>query len=193
MEFDCLPIPNNLLKGCQLLNHRNDIIEHLKCNQIIAEIGVLGGDFSELLLKKSKFLYLIDLYNANDWEWAKRFNSSSHYDYVRNKFLKNQNVRLIKGNSYEVLDRFQNDYFDVIYVDGDHSYDVVKKDLQVAYKKLKKGGLLWINDYTMYDHHTKSIYGVQKATNEIINEHKMRVAYFAFNNSNFHDICLIKP
>jgi hypothetical protein len=63
----------------------------------------------------------------------------------------------------------------------------------VAYQKLRSGGLLWVNDYTTFDPVSKIIYGVQKATNEIINQYQMPVVYFALNNSNYHDICLRKP
>ena len=86
-----------------------------------------------------------------------------------------------------------NEYFDLIYIDGDHTYDVVKQDLNISYQKLKQGGWLWINDYTTHDPHHNVSYGVQKATNELINQYQTPVIYFALNNSNFHDICLQKP
>ncbi len=190
--MNCSSIPNHLLVNCRLFNHRDDIIPYLPNNQIIAEVGVLAGDFSQLLLSKAKKLHLIDLYNACDWEWSHRFNSQNHFDFVRNRFKDDNRVQLYQGNSYDVLAQLTDNYFDIIYIDGDHSYEVVKKDLEVAYHKLKLNGWLWINDYTTFDPLRNTPYGVQKATNEIINTYQMPVIYFAFNNSNFHDICLKK-
>src|SRR5258706_1454822 len=102
MELTCLPIPNNLLKDCQVFNSRNEIIDQLNDKLIIAEIGVLGGDFSEILLKKAQRLYLIDLYNANDWSWSNRFTSSQHWEFMNQRFRHQTNVKLLRGNSYTV-------------------------------------------------------------------------------------------
>ncbi len=192
-DMSCAPIPNKLLANCQLVNHRDDIITRLPGGQIIVEVGVLAGDFSELLLAKAKKLYLIDLYQGTDWPWQGRFGPKTHYQFVEQRFAFTKQVKIMKGNSFDVLGQFPDVSCDIIYIDGDHSYAVVKKDLQVAYKKLRSGGLLWVNDYTTYDPVSKIIYGVQKATNEIINQYQMPVVYFALNNSNYHDICLRKP
>ncbi len=192
MEFECKPLPNNLLKNCRLVNDREDILSFINENLVIAEIGVLAGDFSELLLKKSNQLYLIDQYNSTDWPCSNRFNSSAHWSFVEKRFCENSKVKLLKGISYTILGQFRDQFFDIIYIDGDHSYDIVRKDIFVAYKKLKYGGLLWLNDYTTYDPFCKVAYGVQKATNELINLYDMEVMFFSLNNSNFHDICLKK-
>jgi FkbM family methyltransferase len=192
MEFECQSIPNRLLKNCLMVNHREDIFEFLGDHLIIAEIGVLAGDFSELLLKKSDQLFLIDQYNATDWPSTHRFNSETHWSYVENRFHNNPRIQLLKGTSYLILGHFNDEYFDVIYIDGDHSYEIVKKDLFTAYKKSKYGGLIWLNDYTTYDPFCKVPYGVQRAVNELINIYDTEVVYYALNNSNFHDICLRK-
>ncbi len=194
MEFDCQSIPNHLLKNCRVFSHREDLIELLDSNLNIAEIGVMDGMFSQLLQKKAKFMCLIDNFNSNDWPATKRFTSATHYEFIRNKFKDNPNVRVSQGECLKILDSFEDRHFDVIYLDGGAfpAYDVFKRRLICAYNKIKVGGTLWINDYTTFDPYTKSKYGVQKAVNELINIYQLEVRYLSLNSSNFHDICLRK-
>jgi len=58
--------------------------------------------------------------------------------------------------------------FDVIYIDGDHSYQGVKRDLQLALKKVRPGGFICGHDYEMNMVRAKSCYdfGVKRAVDE---------------------------
>lgn len=194
MDLKCLPIPNELLIYCKVLNDRMDIFEYIDNNMCIAEIGVGGGDFSEHLLNKSHKLYLLDIYIGNDWPSHNRYNKDNHYEYIVNKFKNNNNVQLMKGYIVDLLNIFCQKYFDLIYIDGgcEPNYFTNKKILFTAYSKLKLNGLLWINDYTTCDPVLNITYGVQKAVNELINKYKMDVVYLSLNSSNFHDICIKK-
>ena len=42
---------------------------------------------------------------------------------------------------------FSNEYFDFIYIDGDHDYEAVRSDLEVWYPKLKKFGVMCGDDF----------------------------------------------
>ena len=48
-----------------------------------------------------------------------------------------QEIELIKGYSEEIILKYPDNYFDMIYVDADHSYYGCKRDLQICYKKIK--------------------------------------------------------
>ena len=50
-------------------------------------------------------------------------------------------------SSSDVFFENNNEYFDFIYVDGDHSKDQVLRDLENSWKKLNKNGFLLIDDY----------------------------------------------
>lgn len=56
----------------------------------------------------------------------------------------------ITGDSAQELAKLS-DKFDYIYVDGDHSYGAVVKDLAVAITKLAKGGYIICDDYGQYE------------------------------------------
>jgi predicted O-methyltransferase YrrM len=63
---------------------------------------------------------------------------------------------------------FSDEYFDFIYIDGNHSYDAVKDDLTKWYPKLKKGGLIAGDDYSKLAEEKLFNYnfGVKRAVDE---------------------------
>ena len=48
----------------------------------------------------------------------------------------------IKGYSYDVADQLPNNSMDLIFIDADHSYESVKKDIVAYTPKLKYNGIL---------------------------------------------------
>jgi len=73
-----------------------------------------------------------------------------------------------KGDSSTSLSTFGDDTFDMIYIDGDHSYEGAQKDLTVAYKKVKSGGWIMGHDYEMNMKKALTVYsfGVKRAVDE---------------------------
>jgi predicted O-methyltransferase YrrM len=53
---------------------------------------------------------------------------------------------LIRERSWLAADRFQDESFDLVYIDGDHTYEGVVKDLAAWYPKVKKGGIICGDD-----------------------------------------------
>ena len=49
--------------------------------------------------------------------------------------------------SQNVHQKIDDDSVDILYIDGEHSYDAVSLDLQLFYSKVKKGGLVIGDDY----------------------------------------------
>ena len=71
----------------------------------------------------------------------------NYYKEVKNKFSNNPKVRIIRDTSVNAAKMFDNEYFDFVYLDGDHSYESVTKDLESWYPKLKKFGVMCGDDY----------------------------------------------
>lgn len=57
-------------------------------------------------------------------------------------------VSVIKGSSHDVHEQFADESIDFLFIDGNHKYDVVKKDLTLWYPKVKIGGIISGHDYT---------------------------------------------
>lgn len=140
----------------KIVKNRNDLLDFFKKNTIVAEIGVFKGDFSKIILDKlnPKELHLIDLFHGemcsgdkdgNNIVWT---NLEDEYLKLQKIYENNHSIFLHKGLSGEILLNFTDGYFDLIYIDGDHSYEGVKKDLELAYYKIKKGGYICGHDYS---------------------------------------------
>ena len=52
-----------------------------------------------------------------------------------------------RGYSSDILPKFENEYFDVIYIDGNHEPAYVMEDAVLSYRKLKPMGYLIFDDY----------------------------------------------
>jgi predicted O-methyltransferase YrrM len=103
-----------------------------------------------------KELHLIDLFEGivpsgdKDGENMIHCNLNEEYQILSEKYFKSNVVKLHKGSSNDILKKFPNDYFDMVYIDADHSYDGVKSDLEICYNKVKNGGYICGHDYTTH-------------------------------------------
>ena len=121
----------------------------LKKNNLIgAEIGVFFGENSKSMLDNLsiKTLYLIDPYDEG---------LVGIKDPTAPKYIKEGAERLIghgdrvcwiRETSAEAATKIPNK-LDFIYIDGDHTYDGVSKDLALYWPKVKKNGILAGHDF----------------------------------------------
>jgi predicted O-methyltransferase YrrM len=56
-------------------------------------------------------------------------------------------IKLIRKSSVDASLDFEDEFFDLIYIDADHKYKSVKEDIQSWYPKLKFGGIIAGHDY----------------------------------------------
>jgi len=71
----------------------------------------------------------------------------------------------IKGCSHDVASQFEDESIDFGFLDGNHTYEHLKKDIELWYPKIKKGGILAGHDYTWG--------GVARAVNETLDDIKL--------------------
>ena len=90
------------------------------------------------------------------------------------KFLKKfgKNVELKKGNSLDILGKIDLKIFDMIFIDGGHSYETVKFELGIILKNINNNCLVVCDDYI----HAEAA-GVKKAIDESVleNLHNFKV------------------
>ncbi|MDC0839860.1 class I SAM-dependent methyltransferase [Limnospira maxima] len=110
--------------------------------------------------------------------------------------LNNQDVRKVSQlhemDSVQCLSSFPDNYFDWIYIDANHYYEYVKKDLEVAKVKVKENGYIVCNDYTSWSVSGVTKCGVAKAVNELCLEDNWKFIFFALQGNMYYDVALQK-
>ena len=76
-------------------------------------------------------------------------------------------VKDIKKNSWEAANEFRDESVDFIFIDADHKYESVVKDIQAWLPKLKVGGVMSGHDFT------QPTAGVKRAVQELLPEFKL--------------------
>lgn len=64
-------------------------------------------------------------------------------------------INTIRMSSHEAYQLFEDESIDFLFIDGDHSYKAVYKDLTLWYPKIKKGGICAGHDYLWVDAEVK--------------------------------------
>jgi predicted O-methyltransferase YrrM len=138
--------------------NRLKMLEQMPKDGRCAEIGVWSGGFSGAILEVTQPTELVlidpwDLLSAQseeEWTHQKHKNHvfmSELYANVENLYGQLDNVKIRKGFSAEVLSSYPDNYFDWVYIDGNHLYDFVKKDIDIAFEKVRPGGIIAGDDF----------------------------------------------
>ncbi|MEN7982330.1 MAG: class I SAM-dependent methyltransferase [Nanoarchaeota archaeon] len=139
------------------------------------EIGVFLGNNAESMLKTIpiKKLYLVDPYSMTGYkEYSTSILSKTEKISHKKLFKYKDKIKFIKMNSVDAARCLPND-LDFVYIDGNHDYEFVKKDMEIYYKKLKIGGVLSGHDV---DNANKEAFkGPLKAFLEFANKKKLEI------------------
>lgn len=127
----------------------------LKNNSTIVEIGSFKGKSTACLAlgsPRSTRIYAIDTFKGNkkDFIEGKQFKGGSFY----NEFEKNlkeikhfYKIKPLKGFSSDFGKSWEKP-IDLLFIDGSHVYEDVKKDFLLFYPWVKRGGIIALHDVT---------------------------------------------
>lgn len=158
---------------------RDDLLDILPKNSIGAELGVFKGQFSETILRvvKPSMLYLVDKFpkrarsGDKDGKNIEQVNLLEYYESVLlPKYRDADNVTLIKGST-DLLSSLDDDHLDWCYIDADHSFGGVTKDINLMKLKVKKGGWITGHDFT-----PRTI-GVLRAVEKFCDDNNLEIKY----------------
>ena len=142
---------------CEYLNKINN-----------GDFNFIGVDlFGDDLIENNKKEFTPISYKINNplrWIYFKIFlrmnpNSKESVEYLLKKFQKT--VKIFKGYSKDILRKIDLRSIDFVFLDGGHSYETVKEDLNILTSNLKKNSVIICDDYNI------NHYGVKKAVDEI--------------------------
>lgn len=147
---------------------------HNPQNKLVGvEIGVLKGENSLSILRclKMKKLYLIDPYLDYDGYDMMDFKSETieeTYQIAKKNLSEFGNrIELIRKLSEDTVNEIP-DNLDFVYIDGNHKYPYVKKDIELFYPKVKNGGVIGGDDFALH------AMGVPRAVMDFIDENNIK-------------------
>jgi len=153
-----------------------------KKNIVAVEVGVFYGDNARSILRTLdiEHLYLVDPY--------KTYTCGGFEVKIDDKILKEAKRKLKPWkdkiswvHKYSDIAIYEIPDADFIYLDANHDYEFITKDLSLYYPKVKVGGILASHDFKCFH------LGVIKAAVEFTNIHKLSL------NAEPDDCWMVKP
>jgi len=144
------------------------------------EIGSFEGISAYFI---HKYFKLIEIYCVDTWEGNDEYGDEIIFQNIELNFDKNlkdiKNLKKYKTTS-DAFFKDNKEQFDIIYVDGSHKYNQVKKDLINALKNLKFDGIIICDDYFWNLDGNKEDIPVQ-AINEVVIESDLKIVAITVN------------
>jgi hypothetical protein len=140
----------------RLCNNWKDIIPDLFCNKKInyLEIGVFKGmnlySVSQVYGKhQESLLVCIDPWcDYNDYHEYINQQNEHYLEFLKHtKDIPKNKINILRGFSHEKIPMLNNNYFDIIYIDGNHNPEYVMEDAVLSFRKLKISGYMIFDDY----------------------------------------------
>jgi predicted O-methyltransferase YrrM len=141
-------LANNWFKYVNIEIYKNKPINYL-------EIGTFHG--ANILsvantygLHNDSKLYCIDPWeDYNDYQEYKNQQQTIYNSFINNVENSGFKDKIIINRGYSNIEipKFQDNFFDIIYVDGNHEPEYVLEDAVLSFRKLKIGGIMIFDDY----------------------------------------------
>jgi len=120
-----------------------------------AEVGVQYGKFARIILSSwGGHLTMVDAWKEFSKEEYVDLANVSELTHLRNMAWAVENVQpfigryeIVRALSYEAANRHADKSLDFVYLDADHSYAGVMKDLKAWSPKVRNGGMMCGHDY----------------------------------------------
>lgn len=157
-------------------------VDKFACRPInYLEIGVLSGTNiitvaqSYGVHSKSR-LYAVDPWNDySEYDEYKGKMSDIYSQFQQNVKTHNLEGKIIekRGYSRDIIPTFPDEFFDIIYIDGNHNSEYVLEDAVLSFRKLKSGGIMIFDDYNLRDatnETTLAVYSFSKCYKKLIRE-----------------------
>ena len=154
------------------------------CCDYICEIGVrTGRNFKKMIKHNPTVAVAIDLWRddgvmaRNDLAYSQEVLDGQYEDF-KSEMKDKAFVQIYREYSFDAVQRFEDDYFDLVYIDADHTYAGAMLDIIDWYPKVRKGGFLLGDDYRTHKTRTGVRFGVVEAVNKFARDNNL--SFFVF-------------
>jgi hypothetical protein len=162
------------------------------------EIGVFRGQVISLIrlisnvVGKQPNIYGITPLDSTDGVWESNYEQDLKT--IHDKFDLGETYNIIKGLSTDekIITEANERQYDIVYIDGGHSYDVVKADLANYLPMIKIGGYLVTDDsakkYKMPFNYFSGIDDVSRVVDEVLPNDSFKELFNVVHNRVFQKI-----
>lgn len=177
-------VNHEIIDDLKKLDHRKlwkPFLKKYGC-KVICEIGVREGKNLKLMTEHNpKIAVAVDSWindkikSRNDLGYSQK-ELDRQYESVKKMATSKPCIQIYREYSFEAAKRFPNEYFDLVYVDADHTYEGCLEDLVCWYPKVKKGRFLLGDDYVDAQVDVTGVkFEVIKAVNRFAKMHNLEV------------------
>jgi predicted O-methyltransferase YrrM len=141
-------LADNWFEIIDLAKYTNRPIHYLEIGTFYGA-NVLSVELSYGAHPESK-LYCIDPWeDYNEYSEYKNEQRTIYKTFLRNikNSGKKDKINIYRDYSHKKVCTFEDDFFDIIYIDGNHEPEYVLEDAVLSFRKLKKGGIMIFDDY----------------------------------------------
>ena len=162
------------------------------------EIGTYDGKFANFIsnCNPNAEIHTIDL-KFNDEKFINSYDREDKE--FRNKFLtlrennlKRNNIFFYELDSINILHQFKKDFFDIIWIDGDHHAPQVVIDIYNSLKLLKANGIICCDDVIKFPYKDKKVSNESFETLKILEKNNTLKNDFILKRINKNNIFLRK-
>lgn len=149
--------------------------------QVICEVGVFAGrNFFPMIAHNPKVAIAVDswtedgVFSHNDSGLSQQALDRQYVDFI-NRTIDKPFVKVYREYSEIAVEHFPDEFFDFIYIDGDHTYEGCLSDIENWYPKVKKGKFLTGDDYVRTVEPIGVTYDVKRAVNDFVVKNNLAV------------------
>lgn len=158
------------------------LMEKYGC-QLICELGVREGENFDLMIEhRPKEALAVDAWiddgvsSRNDLGFPQEILDSQYKNFSK-RMADKPFVKICRQYTFEAVKHFPDEYFDLIYIDADHTYEGCLRDIMDWFPKVKKGKFLTGDDYFINGMVPKTgvRFGVVEAVKEFVKDSNLKV------------------
>jgi hypothetical protein len=155
-----------------VLSDRDVLLSCLPKRSVIVELGVFKGDHAEEMLRvvDPKELHLVDAWHYDLGEHVPFDDTPAHFAELERqtrqymgddpaaaleefyagtvrRFAREERVTIHRMKTFDAVHQFEDGSLDMVYVDANHQYEYVLRELLEYAPKLRPGGVFILNDH----------------------------------------------
>jgi predicted O-methyltransferase YrrM len=129
-------------------------------NNKVLELGSMVGMSSYVIASVAEHLDCVDLWSDNQDHlkhdprqaqvykiYGSQLNMFAEFNRNCKEFIESGKITMYRGNTMDMANSFEDESFDIVFIDADHSYEGFNRDFELYYNKPRPGGLFMFHDY----------------------------------------------